>query len=124
MDNNFNNNYENFNTRCNNTDEGYERSGMATASLIVGVFAIVLGYFTGFMGIILGIVAILLGIFSKGTARTRSGKAIAGIITGAVGLVLGLIMVVMVVYLLSNSDVMGSMLKQFEGYQNYLDKAK
>lgn len=101
-----------------------ERSGMATASLVTGIFSIILAYFTGFLGVILGIVAILLGIFSKGNAPVRSGKSIGGIITGAIGLVFGIIIIAAAIFLITKTDFMAEFMKELEGYQTYLDNAR
>ncbi|MDQ2837932.1 MAG: DUF4190 domain-containing protein [Actinomycetota bacterium] len=66
-------------------------SGMATASLVLGIIAAV-SSFTVFGGIILGLLAVIFGIIAvrragRGEATGR-GRAVAGIVTGVLGIVL------------------------------------
>lgn len=58
-------------------------SGLATASLTLGILATVLGVVG--IGVILGILAIVFGAIS---IKDNKGKSLAGIITGAIGIVL------------------------------------
>jgi hypothetical protein len=59
-------------------------SGMAIASLVLGIFSFCLTIFTGIPAVILGIIA-LSGINRSRGAITGAGMAIAGIVMGALG---------------------------------------
>lgn len=68
-----------------------QNDGKATASLVLGIVAIVF-FFTAIGGILFGIIAIILGALSmKGGS---SGKAKGGIVCGIVGLLLSILMTV------------------------------
>jgi hypothetical protein len=67
-------------------------SGLATASLVLGILATVLGVIG--VGVVLGILAIIFGAIS---VKNNKGKSLAGIITGAVGIILFILMIVFTV---------------------------
>ena len=72
-------------------------NGLATASMVLGIIAVVLFWSFGFSALI-GIVAVVLGAVgvSKSSSlpnRAGRGQAIAGIITGGLGIVAGIFMV-------------------------------
>lgn len=58
-----------------------KNSGLATASLVLGILAIIFGVIG--IGAILGILAIVFGAVS---AKDNKGKSLAGIITGVIGI--------------------------------------
>jgi len=65
-----------------NKDESKSKnSGLATASLVLGILAIVFGVIG--IGAILGILAIVFGAVS---IKDNKGKSLAGIITGVIGI--------------------------------------
>lgn len=67
-----------------------QNSGMATASLVLGLCATVIGCCITYVGIVCGIIAIALAIASKSKTGGRlAGTAIAGLVLGIIGLVLG-----------------------------------
>lgn len=117
MDNNYYNNVGNNGFNQPNPPQ-QERKGMAIASLIIGILSIPLGFCTGYVGVVFGIIGIFLGIFSKGSAPSRSGKAIAGIITGAVGLILGAIMLYMAFKIMADPEFM----KQYQEILEFYNK--
>lgn len=79
------------------------KSGMATASLVLGIIsAVLLCCFAGF-NIIPAIVAIILGFLSKGGAQKLSGNAKAGIIISIVVIVLTIILII--VFVVAFADV-------------------
>ncbi len=63
--------------------------GLAIASLVLGILAIVTSL-VWYIGITLGILAIVFGVISIKNGR---GKAIAGIVMGSIGIVLSLLIV-------------------------------
>jgi len=74
-----------------NTQSTQTNSGLATASLILGVLATVLGIIG--IGVVLGVLAIVFGAISL---KNNKGKSLAGIITGAVGIIIFILMIVFV----------------------------
>ena len=107
MEDNFNSNNFYQNGPDRNPNSGEERKGLSICSLIAGIISLPFACCTGYVGIVVGVLAVLFGIFSKGTTRIRSGKAVAGIITGAIGIVLGIIMLVLALYALKvNPEIM------------------
>jgi len=74
-----------------NTQPTRTNSGLATASLILGILATVLGIIG--VGVILGVLAIVFGAISL---KNNKGKSLAGIITGAVGIIIFILMIVFV----------------------------
>jgi hypothetical protein len=80
---------------------GYQKSGLATASMVVGIVGLVLTIvpFVTWIGLICDIVAIALGAVAQNRARTEPvanvGAAKAGLIMGCIGL--GLFLLVLVV---------------------------
>jgi len=81
------------------TDGTQKKNGLALASMILGIIAIVLGIF-GTLGIIVSIVAVILAIVAKNQIKAdpsmagSAGQAKGGLIMGIVGVVLALVMVV------------------------------
>lgn len=71
------------------------RHGMATASLVLGIIAVVTSFIGG--GIILGILAIIFGALS---IKHNKGKSLAGIITGSIGIALSIIALVFLMVVL------------------------
>lgn len=65
--------------------------GMATASMVLGIVAIVGACCCTYVGIICGVIAVILGIISKKQQREGASMALAGIICGAIGGVIGLV---------------------------------
>lgn len=80
-------------------------SGMAIASLVLGILALITS-FTVFGGIVLGLLAVILGVIAmRGINRgLRSGRgmAIAGIVTGALGLILAIVLIAVGVSILNS----------------------
>lgn len=71
------------------------RNGVATASLVLGVIAVLIAWLPVIfaIGIVLAIIAIALGVSARGRAKANgetSGAATAGIVTGAIALVTSL----------------------------------
>ena len=78
-----------------------QSSGLATASLVLGIISIVTFWTFGF-GVLLGILAVILGVVARRRARdavgqTNAGRATAGIVTGVLGAIGGLLFVLMIV---------------------------
>lgn len=67
--------------------------GMAIASLVVGIFAI-LCCCCSWLAAILGVVGILLAVFSKPKDGKMEGIAIGGLVCSIIGLVLGIILTI------------------------------
>lgn len=69
-----------------------EKKGMAIASMVIGIVAIVLSIIPvlGLVSFILGPIAVILGIVSLVQKRGK-GQAITGVITGAIGFVIVLL---------------------------------
>lgn len=72
-------------------------NGLAIASLVLGILALLGVCLAGFGGL-LGIVAIILGVLARKKVKLgqagQGGLAIGGIVTGAIGLVLGVIVMI------------------------------
>lgn len=66
-----------------------EKRGLAVASMVIGIVAIVLSFIPviGFLSFILGPIAVILGIVALIKKRGK-GQAITGVITGALGFVI------------------------------------
>ena len=73
-------------------------TGMAVASLVLGVLGILTAFFL--IGGLLGLIALILGLVALGKIKRGEaggrGMAIAGIVTGAIALLLSIIVVVSV----------------------------
>ena len=69
-----------------------ESQGLAIASLVLGILAIIT-CLVPYISIALGVIAIILGVISVKTKGRK--KAISGIVTGSVGVVLAIIVPVM-----------------------------
>ena len=74
----------------NSKTEHSESQGLAIASLVLGILAIITSV-VWFISIVLGVLAIIFGVVS--VKKQGRKKAIAGIITGSVGVVLSLLIV-------------------------------
>jgi uncharacterized protein DUF4190 len=63
------------------------RNGLAIASLVVGILAIVASW-VPIAGWVLGAVAVVLGVLSRRQAKAGNSLALAGLILGAVAFVI------------------------------------
>lgn len=73
-----------------------EKTGLAVASLVLGIIALVLSCFG--INIIIGIVAIILGaVYLAKKQASRRGMAIAGLVLGIISIAIFILMVVLVV---------------------------
>ncbi len=70
--------------------------GLAIASLVCGICALVFMCCCTYIGIALGIAAIICGALSKNDEGKKSGMAIAGIICGAAAIVICIVCIVFV----------------------------
>ena len=77
----------------NSGSEPKKSSGLAVASLVLGIVALVF-CFISFISIPSAIVALVLGIISIVTKKGGKGMAITGVILSAIGLVVAIIIVV------------------------------
>lgn len=78
-------------------------NGMAIASLIIGIFALILSW-TVVLGIILGALALIFGFLGKKKAHTDPsvggrGMAIAGIVLAFIGIAIAALIIILVVVL-------------------------
>lgn len=82
-----------------------QSKGLAVASMVIGIVAIVLSFIPviGFISFILGPIAVILGIVAIVKKRGK-GQAIAGIITGALGFIIVLIGTLLFGALVSSVD--------------------
>jgi hypothetical protein len=92
-----------------------KKSGMAIASLILGILSIPSGCCYG-LGIILGIVGIILGVMSKKDSGQMSGMAIAGIICSCFGIVFGIAFWVLFIIGLQSIGGINSILDLYNYY--------
>ena len=83
----------------NNKELKPKNSGLATASLTLGILAVILGIVG--VGIILGILAVVFGAVS---IKDNKGKALAGIITGIIGIIVP-IAVAIVVFVVAPASI-------------------
>jgi hypothetical protein len=79
-------------------------SGLAIASLILGILSLVFCWAPYFIGVIMGVLAIVFGGVAMGqTGRDPAlggrGMAIAGLICGIIGVVIFVILVIVVISL-------------------------
>jgi MFS family permease len=86
-----------------------QRNGLGTASLVLGILAIIFGFLFAPLGIVLGVLAIVFAVIGmrrakRGEASNR-GIAISGLVTGIVGLVIG---VIIIAFLASHSQDFGN----------------
>ncbi len=80
-----------------------QSNGMAIASLIIGIFALVLSWSMVF-GIILGVLAVIFGFLGKKKATTDlsvggRGLAITGLVLGFTGIAIALLIIIFFVVL-------------------------
>lgn len=76
----------------NNSAQPKPTSGLAVASLILGILAIVLACF-GVAGIICGILAVIMGGVALASKKSGKGMAIAGLVCGLISLVPAIIVI-------------------------------
>ena len=74
------------------------KSGLATASLVLGIIAIVFSFIPGIngLGLILGILAIVFGAIPIGQKK-KNGSATAGLILGILAVIISIIISIAVV---------------------------
>jgi H+/Cl- antiporter ClcA len=81
-------------------------SGLAIASLVVGILALVT-FWTYVGGILLGLIAIVLGVLALGRVRkgraAGRGMAITGVVLGTLGLLLSLAFIALTVWVFNSS---------------------
>jgi len=75
-----------------------KNSGLATASLTLGILATVLGVVG--IGVVLGMLAIVFGAVS---IKDNRGKSLAGIITGAIGMVIFAVTLFVILIIMPNA---------------------
>jgi hypothetical protein len=72
-------------------------AGMATASLVLGILALITGI-TVIGGVVLGLLALIFGVIAARRARREGapgrGRAVAGIVTGVLGIILAVALIV------------------------------
>lgn len=77
------------------------RNGLGTASLVIGIFALLSSPTIG-GGVILGILAIILGVVGRGRVKrgeaNNGGVAISGVVLGVLGLIAGLASLAIIVF--------------------------
>ena len=85
-------------------DTRTQGSGMAIASLVLGILALITS-FTVIGGVVLGLLALIFGILVLRRNAPGRGMAIGGIVTGAIGVVLAVILIIAGVSLLNSKSV-------------------
>lgn len=91
-------------------------SGLAVASMVLGIVAVVFDFIFAWVGLICGIIALILGIVAKNQISNSNGQiggggmATAGIVLGAVALLLWLIV------LIACSAIIGGIMSGFGAY--------
>lgn len=78
--------------------------GMAIASMVLGIVAIVGACCCTFVGIICGAIAVILGIISRKQQREGDQMALAGIICGAIGAAIGIITTIINIVNMANGN--------------------
>jgi len=92
-------------------------SGMAIASMVLGILAL-LFFFTHIFALILGLLAVIFGHISRGTiVRSRGqvsggGMAMAGLVTGYIGIVLAVILLIFAAFVVKEVFNEGSELNK------------
>ena len=69
--------------------------GLAIASLVCGIIAVVMICCCTYLGVILGIIAIVLGVMSKDEYGNKSTMAKVGVVLGILGAVLSLLWIIL-----------------------------
>ncbi|MBQ9869763.1 MAG: zinc-ribbon domain-containing protein [Ruminococcus sp.] len=75
-----------------NVAQPKQTSGLAVASLILGILALVLACF-GVVGIICGILAVIMGGVALASKKGGKGMAIAGLVCGLIAIVPAIIVI-------------------------------
>lgn len=93
------------------------RSGMATASLVLGICAAVFAFvpIIGMIAFVLGALAIIFGILARNSAKR--GQAIAGLATGAAGLAISMLWMALF------TAAVGGAANEINDYANCVDQA-
>lgn len=91
-------------------------TGMAIASLVLGIMGVVLGCCI-YPGFIFGSLAVILALLSRGGERNLNSFAIAGLVLGIVGIAIGIFMVLysMITFFIAFGG--------WEGYINEIQRA-
>lgn len=87
-------NFENENVVVETTAPEKKADGLAIASLVLGILAIVLVCCNTYVAIVAGIVGIVLSVISKKNSG-KSGMGTAGMICSIVGIVLAILMIIL-----------------------------
>jgi len=87
-------------------------TGLAVASLVLGILAVLTGFFL--LGGLLGLIAVILGIVALGKVKRGEaggrGMAIGGIVTGVIGMLIAVLILVTVgSFFASNADKFSSL---------------
>ena len=93
-----------------------ESKGLAIASMVLGIVAIIFGCCGGWIGLVCGIVGLILGIvYNK--KNEKNGMATAGIVCSIIGLILFVVMNVLAIGLLSSLGI-----SSFQDYVNMMNQ--
>lgn len=101
-----------------------DRSGMATAALVLGILAVVFAFIPviGLIAFILAPLAIIFGVL--GRKSSKKGQATAGAITGGVGLVISIIWLALFSAFVSEVDKeMDQVNKDLQTYSQCIENA-
>ncbi len=102
-------------------------SGMAIASMVLGILAL-LFFFTHIFALILGLLAVIFGHISRGTiVRSRGqigggGMAMAGLVTGYIGIVLAVVLLIAAAFFFKEVMNEGSELNKI--FKDAVEKAE
>ena len=102
-------------------------SGMAIASLVLGILCLIL-FFTHIFALIIGLLAVIFGHVSRGAINRSRGRiggggmALAGLITGYIGMVLAVILLVIAAVFVSKVMDEGSELNKV--FKEAVEKAE
>ena len=95
-------------------------NGLAIASMVMGILAVVFCCCFFYFSIPLGIGSLVTGIIVLRKQNPGKGMAIAGIVTGSVAIVLAIILIIFVAILISTGELssISPSLRDFEMYLN------
>ena len=81
-------------------------SGLAIASMVLGIFALVLSCYIPYLPILLGLLAVIFGGVSLAKKMGGKGMAIAGLVCGIIALIPAIILIITGAALIGSAGLM------------------
>lgn len=78
----------------NGMNQAPQKKGMAIASMVLGILALVLSCCVPYLPVLLALIAVILGGISLAKKQGGKGMAIAGLVCGIIGLIPSILVII------------------------------